>query len=90
MPCSTPSRVCTPPVGPEPDLAVLIDTHLPLYRHEFGDEQLAVRARAEAAGVRAFLHVGYNAETIELAQELAADDPWSFASAERSGDADGS
>jgi TatD DNase family protein len=78
MRCSTPSFNFTERVS---DLAVLIDTHLHLYRQEFGEEQKIVRARAEAAGVCAFLHVGYNAETIDLAQELADGDPWSFASA---------
>lgn len=62
-------------------MAVLIDTHLHLYRHEFEGERDDVRARAEAAGVRAFLHVGYNAATIAQALELADPDPWSFASA---------
>jgi len=62
-------------------LAALIDTHLHLYRHEFDGDREGVRARAEAAGVRAFLHVGYNAATIGQALELADADPWSFASA---------
>jgi len=62
-------------------LAVLIDSHLHLYREEFDGERDAVRARAEAAGVRAFLHVGYNAETIGPAVDLAAADGYSFASA---------
>jgi TatD DNase family protein len=62
-------------------VAALIDTHLHLYRHEFDGERDEVRARAEAAGVRAFLHVGYNAATIGQALELADRDPWSFASA---------
>ena len=62
-------------------MAALIDTHLHLYRHEFDDERAAVRARAEAAGVRVFLHVGYNDATIDEALALADDDPWSFASA---------
>lgn len=62
-------------------MAVLIDTHLHLYRDEFDGERDEVRSRAEAAGVRAFLHVGYNDETITRAQELASGDPWSWASA---------
>lgn len=62
-------------------MAVLIDSHLHLYRHEFDGEREAVRERAEAAGVRAFLHIGYNAETNRQAQEIAASDAWSWATA---------
>jgi TatD DNase family protein len=62
-------------------VAVLIDSHLHLYRSEFDGERGAVRARAESAGVRAFLHIGYNAETNRQAQEIAAGDAWSWATA---------
>jgi TatD DNase family protein len=62
-------------------VAVLIDSHLHLYRHEFDGERDAVRARAESAGVRAFLHIGYNRETNRQAQEIAAGDAWSWATA---------
>lgn len=62
-------------------MAALIDTHLHLYREEFDGERDVARARAEAAGVRVFLHVGYNRATIVQAQAIAAGDPCSFASA---------
>lgn len=62
-------------------MATLIDTHLHVYRHEFDGDRDATLERARAAGVGAFLHVGYNTETIHQAQAIAADDPWSFASA---------
>ena len=62
-------------------MAVLIDSHLHLYRQEFDGERDAVRERAEAAGVRAFLHIGYNRETNRQAQQIAAGDPWSWATA---------
>lgn len=62
-------------------MAVLIDSHLHLYRHEFDGDREAVRERARAAGVRAFLHIGYNRETNRQAREIAAGDPWSWATA---------
>lgn len=62
-------------------MAILIDTHLHVYRHEFDGDRDEARERAWAAGVGAFLHVGYNAETIHQAQIIAERDPWSFASA---------
>ncbi len=62
-------------------MAALIDTHLHLYRPEFEGEVAAVRARAQAAGVHAWIHVGYDAESIEAAQALAAVDATGWASA---------
>jgi TatD DNase family protein len=62
-------------------VAALIDSHLHLYRHEFDGETAAVRERARAAGVRAWIHVGYNPQTNELAQELAAAETDAFATA---------
>jgi TatD DNase family protein len=62
-------------------MAALIDSHLHLYRSEFEGEREVVRARAEAAGVRAFLHVGYNDATITEAQAIRGQDPWSWATA---------
>lgn len=62
-------------------MAVLIDSHLHLYRQEFEGERELVRARAESAGVRAFLHIGYNGDTNRQAQEIAATDAWSWATA---------
>jgi TatD DNase family protein len=62
-------------------MAALIDTHLHLYRPEFDGEADAVRARARAAGVGAWIHIGYDAETIPLAQEYAAQDATGWATA---------
>ena len=62
-------------------MAILIDSHLHLYRHEFDGEREAVRERAQEAGVRAFLHIGYNEETNRRAQEIATGDAWSWATA---------
>ena len=62
-------------------MAALIDSHLHLYRDEFDGERDDVRARAAVAGVRVFLHVGYNDATITQAQEIRGADPWSWASA---------
>jgi TatD DNase family protein len=62
-------------------LAILVDTHLHLYRDEFAGEVDGVRDRARTSGVGAFLHIGYNRETNALAQQFAARDPWSWATA---------
>lgn len=78
MRSSMPTAACT---GPAPDVAILIDTHLHVYRHEFDGDRDEVRERAWSAGVGAFLHVGYNAETIHQAQEICQQDEWSWASA---------
>jgi len=59
----------------------LIDTHLHLYRDDFDEDRAAVRERAAAAGVAAFVHVGYDAETNERAQRIAAADPAGWATA---------
>lgn len=62
-------------------MTALIDSHLHLYRSEFDGARDEVRARARAAGVGAFLHIGYNAPTIEQAQEIRGDDPAAWATA---------
>lgn len=62
-------------------MSALIDTHLHLLRHEFDGDRDAVVERAHAAGVRAFLHVGYDDETIPQAVRLAKELPASWATA---------
>lgn len=62
-------------------MPALIDTHLHLYRDEFADDRAAARDRAARAGVAAFVHVGYDAATNELAQRTAAADPAGWATA---------
>jgi TatD DNase family protein len=62
-------------------LAALVDTHLHLYRDEFEGEREAVRARARAAGVAAFVHIGYDRTTNEAAQAIAQEDDASFSTA---------
>jgi len=62
-------------------VAGLIDSHLHLGRDEFDSDRERVRERARAAGVSAYLHVGYDAPSIEAALEQAAsgDDEWAAA-----------
>lgn len=62
-------------------MAALIDTHLHLYRDEFDLDRDEARERAAGAGVGAFVHVGYDAVTNELAQRTAAADPAGWATA---------
>lgn len=62
-------------------MAVLIDTHLHLYRRDFDGDRDAVRGRAHATGVRAFLHVGYDLDSIEAAQASVVDPAREWASA---------
>ncbi len=59
-------------------MAGLIDSHLHLGRDEFDSDRAQVRERARAAGVSAYLHVGYDAPSINAALEQAAagDDEW--------------
>lgn len=52
-------------------MAGLIDSHLHLGREEFDRDREAVRERAQAAGVTAFLHVGYDPPSIDAALEQA-------------------
>jgi len=56
----------------------MIDSHVHLNRKEFADSQPEILARARAAGVQAFLNVGYDlassAESIALAE--ANEDVW--------------
>lgn len=52
-------------------MSALVDTHLHLGREEFSSDRDAVLARARRAGVCAFLHVGYDAATIDAALELS-------------------
>ncbi len=49
----------------------MIDSHVHLNRHEFGDEAGEVVARARAAGVTAFLNVGYDLQTSRASLALA-------------------
>jgi len=62
-------------------VAALIDSHLHLGRSEFDRDRNAVRQRAAAAGVRAFLHVGYDLPSIQAALEQAEGrrDEWAAA-----------
>jgi TatD DNase family protein len=59
-------------------VAGLIDSHLHLGRDEFDSDRAQVRERAQVAGVSAYLHVGYDAPSINAALEQAAagDDEW--------------
>lgn len=75
------SRGASRPSPIEPIVAALIDTHLHLYRDEFDEDRDAVRRRAIDAGVGAFVHIGYDAATNELALETARADPAGWATA---------
>jgi TatD DNase family protein len=50
-------------------LTALLDTHLHLYRDEFGGEASSVLARAEKAGIGGVVHVGYTFDSNRQAQE---------------------
>lgn len=62
-------------------MSIFVDTHLHLGREEFAADREAVIERARAAGVCAFLHVGYDRATIDAALNLADTIPSSWASA---------
>ncbi len=62
-------------------MAALIDTHLHLGRAEFDDDREAVQLRSQAAGVGAFIHVGFDGESIDHALALAQQDDSSWATA---------
>lgn len=62
-------------------MTALIDSHLHLARPEFDEDRDAILDRARAAGVGAWLHVGFDAESIAAALELAASDPVGWATA---------
>jgi len=62
-------------------VTLLIDSHLHLARSEFDEDRDAIRDRARAAGVGAWLHVGFDAESIAAALDLAAADPVGWATA---------
>ena len=53
----------------------MIDSHVHLNRSEFGDELAEVLQRAEAAGVRMFLNVGYDLPSSRASIALAEQDP---------------
>jgi TatD DNase family protein len=62
-------------------VAGLIDTHLHLARPEFDADRDPVRARAYAAGVAAFLQVGFDRLSIEAALQMAAGERASWCTA---------
>lgn len=62
-------------------MPALIDTHVHLYREEFDVDRAAARDRALAAGVGAFVHIGYDRVTNAAAGALAAADPCGWATA---------
>lgn len=62
-------------------MTALIDTHLHLARDEFDADRDEVLVRAREAGVGAFLHVGFDPESIDGALELAHRLPASWATA---------
>jgi TatD DNase family protein len=55
-------------------VAALLDTHLHLYRDDFAHDREEARARARAAGVGAWVHIGYDHASNERAQGSAAED----------------
>jgi len=59
----------------------LIDSHLHLARPEFDVDRERILGRARAAGVGAWLHVGYDPESIERALALSETDPVGWATA---------
>jgi TatD DNase family protein len=60
--------------GPQPGPG-LIDTHLHLGRHEFGDEQSQILTRAMTAGVSRFMNIGFDLESSAYSARLAAGTP---------------
>ena len=62
-------------------MSALVDTHLHLARQEFDSDRTEVLDRARACGVCAYLHVGYDHETIPRAVALARQLDASWASA---------
>ena len=58
---------------------LLTDSHLHLHRREFNPDRPEVLARAEAAGVRRFLNVGYDPASSRESVELAENDRRFFA-----------